>query len=72
MLSLNEPEDNTLVMIRGHWDDIKLRLIKRIDADDGVFDGCTFKVELLRKYLAASGIPWPRLPSGQLALDDNT
>ena len=32
----------------------------------------TFKADRFAAYLAAKGIPWPRLPSGALALDDDT
>jgi hypothetical protein len=31
-----------------------------------------FSVERWAAYLACKGIPWPRLPSGALALDDDT
>lgn len=32
----------------------------------------TFSVESFSRYLIESGIPWPRLPSGALALDDDS
>jgi hypothetical protein len=38
-------------------------------------DSCgpmTFSAERWAAYLAGKGIPWPRLPSGALALDDDT
>ena len=54
------------------WDQIKDRLIERIDADYGVYDGRTFKAHQFARFLAANDIPWPRLPSGTLALDDDT
>ena len=37
-----------------------------------MFDGRTFKAERWAGWLARSGIPWPRLESGELALDDDT
>jgi DNA polymerase-1 len=55
-----------------HWDAIKERLILEVDQDFGVFDGTTFKRDRFARYLVSSGIPWPRLPSGQLALDEAT
>ena len=55
-----------------HWDHIHDRLIEHIDADYGVFDGRTFKTRRFATFLAANDIPWPRLPSGNLALDDDT
>ena len=32
----------------------------------------TFSAARWTDYLARKGIPWPRLPSGALALDDDT
>jgi hypothetical protein len=58
--------------LRQHWRDIEAHLIKEIDADFGVFEGRTFKVERWARYLATAGIPWPRLPSGALDLSDDT
>jgi DNA polymerase-1 len=55
-----------------HWDNIKNDLIKDIDADYGVFDGRTFKTQRWEQWLTAHNIPWPRLPTGHLALDDDT
>ena len=54
------------------WDQIKDRLIERIDADYRVYDGRTFKAREFARYLTANEIPWPHLPSGTLALDDDT
>lgn len=61
-----------LAKIREHWAGIQERLIERIDHSYGVFDGRTFKSQRWEKWLAQKGIPWPRLPSGSLALDDDT
>ncbi len=58
--------------LTSEWGRIQDRLIERIDADYGVFEGRTFKVSEFANYLAANGIPWPRLVSGSLALDDST
>ena len=55
-----------------HWSNIQERLIARIDADYHVFDGRTFKADRWAVWLAGNEIPWPRLPSGALALDDDT
>src|SRR5262249_28676189 len=62
----------TLQRLRKYWDGIKDALIREVDADYGVFDGRTFKKERFADYLARQGIPWLRLPSGELALDDDT
>jgi hypothetical protein len=58
--------------IRPGWNDIKARLIAAVDAHYGVYDGPTFKSERFAAYLGATSIPWPRLPSGALALDEGT
>ena len=61
-----------LECLRLNWTAIQDQLIAAIDCDYGVFDGRTFKLERFAKYLAAAGIPWPRLESGQLDLSDDT
>ena len=38
----------------------------------GCYDGTTFKTSQFARYLSANNIPWPHLPSGELALDDDT
>ena len=62
----------TLARLRAGWGGIKARLIGEVDARYGVYEGSTFKADRFAAYLAANGIPWPRLPSGALALDDDT
>ena len=54
------------------WTHIQDRLIERIDADFKVYDGRTFKTNRFAAFLTAHDIPWPRLPSGALALDSDT
>src|SRR3954454_5063385 len=61
-----------LARVRTGWAAIKARLIEDVDARYGVYEGSTFKADRFAAYLVAKGIPWPRLPSGALALDDNT
>jgi len=65
-------EAEALERLRDLWPDIQERLIQRIDADYGVFEGRTFKAARWAQWLAQQDIPWPRLPSGNLALDDDT
>jgi DNA polymerase-1 len=62
----------TLSRLRVGWETIQDRLIREVDSRFGVFDGRTFKAERWAGWLARSGIPWPRLESGELALDDDT
>lgn len=61
-----------LTLLRTHWESIKDRLITEIDVQYGVFDGQTFKRERFEQYLMRESIPWPRLESGELDLDDDT
>lgn len=55
-----------------HWDDVRIRLVEHVDQDFGVYDGLTFKLDKFTDYLATQGIPWLRLPSGELDLKDET
>jgi DNA polymerase I len=47
-----------------NWERIKQRLVVETDADYGIYEGQTFKLDRFEQYLAARGIPWPRLSSG--------
>jgi len=58
--------------LRRNWAEIQDQLIAGIDFDYGVFDSRTFKLDRFANWLAAEGIPWPRLESGQLDLSDDT
>ena len=58
--------------LRQHWAHIQDKLIERIDADYGVFEGRTFKLERFEAWLARSSTPWPRLDTGRLDLGDDT
>ncbi len=62
----------TLGRLRSNWDAIKGRLIGAVDREFGVYEGQTFKAERFAGWLVQAGIPWPRLESGALALDDDT
>lgn len=61
-----------LTALRDNWGAMKGALIARIDHAFGVFDGVTFKRDHFARWLATHGIPWPRLESGALALDDDS
>jgi DNA polymerase-1 len=61
----------TLALLRAHWDNIKDDLIRAID-EHGIYDGRTFKMDRWARFLAARGIAWPMLESGQLDLGDGT
>jgi hypothetical protein len=67
------PIDHELLeRLRRYWEPIKLQLIGDVDKDYGVYDGTTFKSGRFLAYAARHGIGWPRLPSGQAALDRDT
>jgi DNA polymerase family A len=58
--------------LANNWDPLKQRLVRDVDAQFDVYDGTTFKINRFADWLLANGIPWPRLASGTLALDDDT
>lgn len=60
-----------LQMLRANWSLIQDHLIQRIDKDFGFYDGRRFKHDRFERWLNAHNIPWPRLKSGQLALNDD-
>ena len=62
----------TLTHLRDGWDDIKRDLIADINQQYGVYEGTTFVAARFAAYIEAQGIPWPRLPTGALVLDDDT
>jgi hypothetical protein len=55
-----------------NWQAIQDRFIQEIDADYGVYEGRTFKLEKFALWLARENIPWPRTATGQLNLEDDT
>ena len=59
-------------LLRDNWSDIQDQLIAEIDKDYGVYDGRTFKADRFEDFLNREGIPWERLKSGRLKLDDDT
>lgn len=62
----------SLAALRDRWESIKEHLVRRVDAEYGVYEGRTFKQDRFARYLAVRGIWWPQLESGRLALDDDT
>lgn len=63
---------DALEAFRHNWQTVQERLIERIDKDYGIYDGRTFKSDRWAAWLVANNIPWPRLPTGSLAMDDDT
>ncbi|MBL7186844.1 MAG: DNA polymerase I [Phycisphaerae bacterium] len=58
--------------LKDNWERIRSNLIVQVDRDYGVYDRQTFKMTRFTDYLIREDIPWPRLASGSLALDDKT
>ena len=62
---INEP---LLRRLQGAWNDIKDRLIDKVDESFGVYDNGTFKEKRFAELIDRLGISWPRLDSGRLSL----
>ena len=60
-----------LRILQERWEDVQDHLIQQVDADFGVYDGRTFKYKWFEQLLIARDIPWSRLPTGALQLDDD-
>jgi hypothetical protein len=58
--------------LKTHREAIKRDLIMAGDDTYGVFEDGAFKQSRFESYLARAGIPWARLPSGALDLEDDT
>jgi hypothetical protein len=65
-------DTTTLGYLNCYWSDIQDQLITDIDANYGVYEGRTFKVNRFAAWLAQNDIPWPRLDSGKLDLSEDT
>jgi len=73
MESVGIPTDLPLLeRLRANWDSIQDDLIEDVDKDYGVFEGRVFKNDLFSEYLSRHQLAWPRLPSGNLDLQDKT
>ena len=58
--------------LQNRWGRIQTALVEEVDARYGVFEGLTFKRDKFANWLIVNNIPWPRLESGQLKMDDDT
>lgn len=65
-------DEVALCTLRDRWTEIPGRLIADIDRRFGVYDGNTLREKRFAELLDQRHIPWPRLASGRLALDDET
>jgi DNA polymerase I len=62
----------SLEMLRANWTAIQDALIADVDSAFGVYDGRSFREAKFENLLIKLGIPWPRLDSGRLSLDDDS
>jgi len=65
-------DTDTLTDLKSNWQDIQQGLIGVVDSAFGVYEKSTFKIGKFERYLIANDIAWPRLPSGNLDLKDDT
>jgi DNA polymerase I len=61
-----------LALLRDGWEGIRHRLIETLDAPYGFYWDGSFGAKRFEAWLNARGILWPRLPSGELCLDDDS
>ncbi|WP_429169042.1 DNA polymerase [Aeromonas rivipollensis] len=67
------PIDMALLQaFRAHQASLKQHLISEVDSRYNVFRGGSFSRAAFREYLIRKGIDWPKLPSGELCLDEGT
>jgi hypothetical protein len=57
--------------LQDHWPLIRGELVREVDRDFGVFDGLEFDKHAFEHYLIRNEIPWPRLRSGRLELNQD-
>jgi hypothetical protein len=63
-------DTEVLALLNEHWETLQLEMIRVVDADYDVYEGTHFRTERFARWLAARGISWQRLESGNLALAD--
>lgn len=62
----------SLMTLRENWERIKGKVVERVDPAHEIYDRTTFKVDRFGEWIRRRAMPWPRLPSGQIRLDDET
>lgn len=72
MERVGTPDHEVFVRLQRHWGMLKRRLIVDVDREFGIYEDATFKRNRFAEYLQRNDLRWPKLISGQLALDDNT
>jgi hypothetical protein len=64
-------DTESLQLALKHWEESKDEIVKRLDTG-GVYEGTHFREYRFEQLLSNMDIPWPRLESGRLDLEDNT
>jgi hypothetical protein len=62
----------TFHRLRDRWGEMQTELVAEVDVRFGVYEGTTFKRDKFADWLITNNIPWPRLPTGQLDMGDDT
>jgi DNA polymerase I len=65
-------DTEALELLRAHWDELRAALVAEVDNTYGIYDGLSFRQARFAAWLEQHEIPWPRLASGSLRLDDDT
>lgn len=64
-------DTQALTILRAKWNEIKAKLIEKVDKDYNVYENGVFKSKNFMEYLQKNRIPWEFTPSGLPRLDDN-
>lgn len=64
-------DTESLQLALKHWEESKDEIVKRLDTG-GVYEGTHFREYRFEQLLSSMDIPWSRLESGRLDLEDNT
>jgi DNA polymerase I-like protein with 3'-5' exonuclease and polymerase domains len=54
-----------------HWEGLQSDMIQHVDKNFGVYEGIHFREQRFASWLTRSGIPWPRLKTGELEINDD-
>ena len=65
-------DSETHATLVAQWSHIRGHVVDRVDQRYHVYEGGSFRAARWEAWLNAHDVPWPRLPSGALALDDET
>ena len=73
MQHIGVPIDQSLHhQLKGQWEELQHLLIDEVDKFYNVYEDRSFRVNRFESYLSAHNIPWPRLPTGALDLQEKT